>query len=164
MADEDFEDEDIELDADEELDDDLVIDDDAEADIDVLDADPAADVVDDDVVEPEVPATRARRGSSTDDDSSEDEEDDVVDLEEEHHPDDVEDPLDVLLKERTSAERLDEDEADVDDEELEPDERTDGSGKVVPRREDEFLCRSCFLVKPLSQLAKGEKDLCRDCE
>ena len=30
--------------------------------------------------------------------------------------------------------------------------------------DDEFLCRSCFLVKPLSQLARGEKDLCRDCE
>lgn len=164
MADDDFDEEELELDTDDELDDDLDIGDEADTDIDALDPDPEAEVDEADAVdEPEVPAKRARRGSTTDD-SSEDEEDDVVDLEEEHHPDDVEDPLDVLLKERTTAERLDEDEADVEDDDLEPDDRTDGSGKVVPRREDEFLCRSCFLVKPLSQLAKGEKDLCRDCE
>ncbi len=88
----------------------------------------------------------------------------MVDLEEELHPDDVEEPLDVLLAERTAAERLDEEEAELEDEDLEPDDRGEGSGRIVPRRDDEFLCRSCFLVKPLSQLAKGEKDLCRDCE
>ena len=59
---------------------------------------------------------------------------------------------------------MDEDEAELEDEDLEPDDPADGGGKIVPRRDDEFLCRSCFLVKPLSQLAKGEKDLCRDCE
>ena len=59
---------------------------------------------------------------------------------------------------------MDEDEADLEDDDLEPDDPADGGGRVVPRRDDEFLCRSCFLVKPLSQLAKGEKDLCRDCE
>jgi hypothetical protein len=96
--------------------------------------------------------------------STEEENDDVVDLEEELHPDDVEEPLDVLLHERTTSDRLDEEAADLEDDELEPDSSGDGSTRVVPRRDDEFLCRSCFLVKPLSQLARGEKDLCRDCE
>jgi hypothetical protein len=96
--------------------------------------------------------------------SSEEEDDDVVDLEEELHPDDVEEPLDVLLHERTKADRLEEEANDLEDEDLEPDEKGDVSARVVPRQADEFLCRSCFLVKPLSQLARGEKDLCRDCE
>jgi hypothetical protein len=167
MADDDLDDEELEIDDEDLADDELEIVDDA---VDEVVVEPDADV---DVLEeeegalegaaPEVPARPARKGKASDDDSDEDE-DDVVDLEEEHHPDDVEDPLDVLLKERTTAERLDEDEAEVEDDELEPDDRTNGSGKVVPRRDDEFLCRSCFLVKPLSQLARGEKDLCRDCE
>ncbi|MGZ4737120.1 MAG: DUF4193 family protein [Acidimicrobiia bacterium] len=96
--------------------------------------------------------------------TTEEEDDDVVDLEEELHPDDVEEPLDVLLHERTTSDRLDEDATDLEDEDLEPDEKGDVSARVIPRRDDEFLCRSCFLVKPLSQLARGEKDLCRDCE
>lgn len=96
--------------------------------------------------------------------AAEEEDDEVVDLEEELHPDDIEEPLDVLLQERTKADRLDEDANDLEDEELEPDDRGEGTARVVPRRDDEFLCRSCFLVKPLSQLAPGEKDLCRDCE
>ncbi len=96
--------------------------------------------------------------------STDEEDDDVVDLEEELHPDDVEEPLDVLLHERTKADRLEEDADDLDDEDLEPDDKGDVTGRVVPRQADEFLCRSCFLVKPLSQLAEGEKDLCRDCE
>lgn len=98
------------------------------------------------------------------DESTDEEDDDVVDLEEELHPDDVEEPLDVLLHERTTSDRLEEEANELEDDELEPDERGDGSARVVPRRDDEFLCRSCFLVKPLSQLARGEKDLCRDCE
>jgi hypothetical protein len=96
--------------------------------------------------------------------TTEEEDDDVVDLEEELHPDDVEEPLDVLLHERTKADRLEEEATDLEDEDLEPDEKGDVSARVVPRQADEFLCRSCFLVKPLSQLARGEKDLCRDCE
>ena len=94
---------------------------------------------------------------------TEDQDDDVVDLEEELHPDDVEEPLDVLLHERTKADRLEEDADDLADDD-EPDEKGEVSGRVVPRQADEFLCRSCFLVKPLSQLASNEKDLCRDCE
>jgi len=139
-----------ELDLEEDTDDgDLVLDDDAEDDIDI-------DAL---ITEPVVPVIDAVVAPAED----EDEDDENLDLEEELHPDDVEEPLDVLLAERTAAERIDEEEADLEDED-EPDNPAEGTGKIVPRRDDEFLCRSCFLVKPLSQLAKGEKNLCRDCE
>ena len=151
---EEIEEEDVDLE-DEETDvTDLVLDDDVaddveDVDIDALIADPAVG---------DVPVV-TEGGAATE----EDEDDENLDLEEELHPDDVEEPLDVLLAERTAAERIDEEEADLEDDD-EPDNPAEGTGKIVPRRDDEFLCRSCFLVKPLSQLAKGEKDLCRDCE
>ena len=155
MADEDFDDEpELDLDDDVDLEDeDLDLDDAVEED--VLETLDDVDAVD----PPAVPPAKVEGGET-----AEDEDDDGVDLEEELHPDDVEEPLDVLLAERIAAERLDEEEADLEDEDLEPDDRAEGSGRILPRRDDEFLCRSCFLVKPLSQLAKGEKDLCRDCE
>ncbi|HTK16881.1 MAG TPA: DUF4193 family protein [Acidimicrobiia bacterium] len=34
---------------------------------------------------------------------------------------------------------------------------------MVPRRENEFLCRSCFLVLPRHQLADEKRMICRDC-
>ncbi len=134
-----------------------------------LEVDVVAEVeVDDELLEEEDPlkvvAVPAVGTPAPVEESSEEEDDDVVDLEEELHPDDVEEPLDVLLHERTTSDRLDEEANDLEDDELEPDSSGDGSTRVVPRRDDEFLCRSCFLVKPLSQLARGEKDLCRDCE
>jgi len=143
---EDEADDELALEDDEDIvDDDVVVDDEADVDLEV--ADEAAPVV---------------AGAVTGEDSD-DEDDENLDLEEELHPDDVEEPLDAILKERTAAERMDEDEAELEDDD-EPDDPREGGGKIVPRRDDEFLCRSCFLVKPLSQLAKGEKDLCRDCE
>lgn len=141
--------EDLVLDDDDETDDVDVVDD---VDLEALDPEPVG--IAPDIADPAAPAE-----SGTDDDDDEN-----LDLEEELHPDDVEEPLDVLLAERTTAERMDEEEAELEDDDLEPDSPVDGGGKIVPRRDDEFLCRSCFLVKPLSQLAKGEKDLCRDCE
>ena len=161
MADE-FDDEEIELEESEDDDDLALEDDDDDALVDDALVDEVVDVDVDVVVDAD--AVPAPKGAKTGDDESEDEDDENLDLEEELHPDDVEEPLDVLLAERTAAERMDEDEAELEDEDLEPDNPADGSGKIVPRRDDEFLCRSCFLVKPLSQLAKGEKDLCRDCE
>ena len=157
MADE-FDDEEIDLEEGE-ADDDLALEDDDDIVDDVI-ADDEAEVVDLEVVDDAAPVAP---GAATSEDSD-DEDDENLDLEEELHPDDVEEPLDVLLAERTAAERMDEDEAELEDDDLEPDNPADGGGKIVPRRDDEFLCRSCFLVKPLSQLAKGEKDLCRDCE
>jgi hypothetical protein len=140
----DLEDDDLDVDvvAEVEVDDDLLVEEDT---LDVVEV-PVADV------------------TAPVEETTEAEDDDVVDLEEELHPDDVEEPLDVLLHERTKADRLEEDADDLADEDLEPDAKGDVTGRVVPRQADEFLCRSCFLVKPLSQLAKGEKDLCRDCE
>jgi hypothetical protein len=161
MSDEDFDDEpDIADEAEgeelEELDDDVLVD-----DVLVDDADVAAVVADGadvaDVVVVEVPAVAGKAPAK----ASEEDDDDVVDLEEEHHPDDIEDPLDVLLKEKTVAERLDEDELDDELDDGEPDDR--GSNRITPRRADEFLCSSCFLVLPLSQLADEKRQLCRDC-
>jgi len=33
----------------------------------------------------------------------------------------------------------------------------------APRRDDEFVCSSCFLVKLRSQMGDAERRLCRDC-
>jgi hypothetical protein len=90
---------------------------------------------------------------------ADDEDDDVVDLDEELHPDDVEEALDVVLRERTAAAGLE----DEEDEEAEPDDRGEGGTKIVPRRPGEFLCSSCFLVLPRNQLADEARMLCRDC-
>jgi hypothetical protein len=97
------------------------------------------------------------------DDEVEDDEDEVLDLEEELHPDDVEEPLDVLLLERTSSGLLDEDEYDEEEDDVENDERADPGSRIPPKRPGEFVCRSCFLVKHPSQLADAELVLCADC-
>lgn len=138
--DDDFEDDDEFDDEDDDLDDDDLVDDD----------------VDDSIIEDE-------EDDEDDDDQGKDkgkaesdDDDDVLDLEEELHPDDVEAPLDTLLAERVTAGSLEED----DDDEL-PGEP--GSTKVVPRRETEFHCSSCFLVLPNHMLADKRKMLCRDC-
>ena len=64
----------------------------------------------------------------------EDEEDDVVDLDEELHPDDVEEPLDVLLQERTASATLEDDEDEIEEEERDADDRGEGPTRIVPRR------------------------------
>jgi hypothetical protein len=35
--------------------------------------------------------------------------------------------------------------------------------KVLPVQQNEFVCKSCFLVKHRSQLADRRRQLCRDC-
>ena len=140
----------------EDIDDDLDEPDDTpELEIDDIDA--GATVVD--VDEPAAETTPA-----ADDTATKDDEDDVVlELDEELHPDDVEEPLDVLLKERTAKATLEDDEEEVEEEEVETDERGEGPAKIVPRRPGEFLCTSCFLVLPRNQLADEKRMLCRDC-
>ena len=64
----------------------------------------------------------------------------------------------MVLRERTVAAGL---EGEEDDDE--PDEPGEGGTKIVPRRENEFLCRSCFLVLPRHQLADETRMICRDC-
>jgi len=158
MSDDEFEDEPeleaeeldedaLEEDFDEELIDDDLDDDDVDAEVDdEAELVPLAGAVIEEV-EP---------GAGTD--SEEEEEDDVVDLDEELHPDDVEEALDVVLRERTVAAGL-----EGEDDEDEPDEPGEGGTKIVPRRENEFLCRSCFLVLPRHQLADESRMICRDC-
>ncbi len=84
-----------------------------------------------------------------DEDEEEDEEDE----------DDVEASLDVILKEKlvVADEEADEEPPDQED-------RVESSvNRVLPKQPDEFVCTSCFLVKHPSQLADGERQLCRDC-
>src|SRR6266540_1236391 len=59
-------------------------------------------------------------------------EDEVVDLDEELHPDDVEEPLDVLLQERTAAATLEDEEEETEEEEPDADER--GIGPTLRER------------------------------
>ena len=92
-----------------------------------------------------------------------DEEEDGLELEEELHPDDVEAPLDALLQERTAKATLEDDEEEIEEEEVDVDDRGEGPAKIMPRRPGEFLCSSCFLVLPRNQLADEARMLCRDC-
>ena len=161
MSDDEFDDEpDID---DEDIDDDDLIDDDVVGvDVDVED-----DVLDDELIEddvvaaiPDDPAAIVEVPVATPIvEESDEEDDDVVDLDEELHPDDVEEALDVVLRERTAAAGLE----DEEDEEAEPDDRGEGGTKIVPRRPGEFLCSSCFLVLPRNQLADEAQMHCRDC-
>jgi len=138
---EDLDEEALEIDddavADDELGDELGDDELVEADVD---ADVEADVE-------AVPATTER----TSEEAEEEEEDEPED-------EDVEASLDVILKERLVVED------EVEDEELaEVDDRSGETERVLPKQPDEFVCRSCFLVKHPSQLADKKKMLCRDC-
>src|ERR671938_436809 len=64
--------------------------------------------------------------TETDEEELVEEDDDIVDLDEELHPDDVEEALDVVLRERTAAAGLEDDEEDDE----EPDERGEGGTKI----------------------------------
>jgi Domain of unknown function (DUF4193) len=124
------------------------------------------EIADDDLeVSPEVPVPVVTDDTTTvTTETAEDEEDEgVVDLDEELHPDDVEEPLDVLLQERTAKATLEDDEEDLEEEEVDGDDRADGPTRIVPRRPDEFLCQSCFLLLPLRRLADPERQFCDDC-
>ena len=56
-------------------------------------------------------------------------------------PDDVEADLDRILKDRMVTVDEDEDEDDV-----EPEDRGEGGDRLQPKRADEQLCPSCFLL------------------
>jgi hypothetical protein len=151
---------DDEPDLDENLGEDLAIDDDLEV-LPVVDDGEGDGEGDDEGSEDEAtsdPPPRAGKAKR----ARGDDEEDVLDLDEEHHPDDIEDPLDVLLQERTASASLEDDEEEAV-EEIEIDDRGEGPTKIVPRRPGEFLCSSCFLVLPRNQLADEERMLCRDC-
>ncbi|HEX3425145.1 MAG TPA: hypothetical protein VHT30_03370 [Acidimicrobiales bacterium] len=74
--------------------------------------------------------------------------------------DEVEASLDVILAERLRGEDLEEEEVEEDEEDDAPNQLA----TVIPvRQPDEFLCQSCFLLKPPGQLADRDHQLCRDC-
>jgi hypothetical protein len=122
------------------------IDDDLDADDDVVpDEDLVATVVDEgEEVEEEPPAPV--KGRAGDDD--EDDDDDV-------DPDDVEEDLDTILKDRIAAGADDEDE---DDEEAPVDDRAEGGDRVAPRAAEEFSCNECFLLVRRSQFSAKRTD------
>jgi hypothetical protein len=99
-----------------------------------LDEDAALET--DDVVEDEEEEEEeAPRRPVTPEDEEDDE--DLVD------PDDVEADLDTILKDRLVAA---EDTPDEDEEEAEPEERGEAGDRLQPKRADEQLCPSCFLL------------------
>ena len=137
---------------------DIDVDIDDEESIDDLEVDPLAD--DDDIVEldteeDEVDEILTPSPAAVVERSGEGEEEDE---EEEPDDEDVEASLDVILKERLVVEDEPEDEEATDQE-----DKTEGNERVLPKQPDEFVCRSCFLVKHPSQLADKKKMLCRDC-
>jgi len=124
--------------------DDELVNDELVNDDDVVPADDDALVVD-----PVIPVV-AKPGAAGDEAEDDDEE--------EPEDEDVEASLDVILKERLVVVEPEEDE-----DAAEPDDRGDGVERVLPKQPDEFVCRSCFLVKHPNQLADPERMLCRDC-
>ncbi len=144
--------------------DELETDDDLEGDEIEDDLDEEADPLIDSVLDDDLLAIEGVDDNpadiSTDDDLDADDDQSVVVLEDELHPADDEASLDILLKEKTTSDRPEDE--DLEDAESEAD-RVEGTNKVKPRGDDEFLCDSCFLVLPLSQLAPGQKERCRDC-
>ncbi|MGH9095900.1 MAG: DUF4193 family protein [Acidimicrobiales bacterium] len=120
----------------------LAVDDDDDDDDELV-----ADVVEEEAV-PDVPVP-AKPAAAGEEDEEEDDED---------HDEDVEASLDVILKERLVVEEPEEDEDTP-----EPEDRVEGVDRVLPKQPDEFVCRSCFLVKHPNQLADRKKMLCRDC-
>jgi hypothetical protein len=118
----------------EEIEDDLELDpDDLEEDIEDIDA--LDDALDDDATDdaPDTTKGMQRAGSSED----EDEDEDLI------TPDDVEADLDTILKDRmVAAEETPAEEEE--DEEL--DDRGETGDRLQPKRPDERLCGSCFLL------------------
>jgi hypothetical protein len=162
MSEEEFEEE-PELEDDDELEDDALVDDLAEDDADVVGD---VDLIDDEldvIPEVEIPVPVVTDATATETPADEDDDEGVVDLDEELHPDDVEEPLDVLLQERTASAKLEDDEEDLEEEEVDGDALADGPTRIVPRRPDEFLCQSCFLLLPLRRLADKDRQFCDDC-
>jgi hypothetical protein len=159
MSDDDYEDDETDPDEefDGELDDDELVDDELVVD--------EEDALDEGLVEGAVEDLVTTDVDADDEDDEAkpaavktEEDEEIIDLDEELHPDDVEEALDVVLRERTAKARLEDDEEDD-----EPDERGEAGNRIVPRRPGEFVCSSCFLVLPRHMLADEGRQLCSDC-
>ena len=95
------------------------------------------------------------------------EDDDEATAEEESEPEEGEDAsLDEILakkpEDRAAPEEEEEEESILS---LGREERLETlSVKVIPKQDTEFVCRKCYLVKPIrSQLADKKRMYCRDC-
>lgn len=84
--------------------------------------------------------------------SSDDDDHDDAELDDED-PDEEEESLDVILAR----------EQDLEDEFAPSGEAPRSSPTTTPPGEDEFTCRSCFLVKRRAQLADEDELICLDC-
>jgi hypothetical protein len=73
---------------------------------------------------------------------------------------DVELALDEVLAETIRRTTTPEDD---DDGPIEVDPLADPLEAILPKQDDEFRCKSCRLLKKMSQLADHDKSLCRDC-
>src|ERR1700733_8635844 len=145
--DEALEDDDLEVDLDEDALEDIEVDDPLDVDV-VVDDEDDDDVVDTiEILTPSPAAVVEKSGEAEDEEEEEEPEDE-----------DVEASLDVILKERPVVQDEPEDEEATDKE-----EKSEDNEHVLPKQPDEFVCRSCFLVKHPSQLADKKKMLCRDC-
>lgn len=146
MADDEIMEPDEELELD--VDDDAVDLDGPDLDVDELDVDELVvedddddefDALDEDFVEPndeaDAPAAGPVRKSVAAVAEDEDEDDDMI------APDDVEADLDTILKDRLVAT-----EDEVNEDEEEPEERGESADRLQPKRADEQLCSSCFLL------------------
>ena len=121
---------DVEIDADDLAPEELVDDELEEGEFELIDGDDVDDdVADDD--DDSMGATVVRRAN----DDDEDEEDLLT-------ADDVEEDLDKILKDKLATEEL----APEDEEEVEVDDRSAGDDRLQPKRPDEQLCTSCFLL------------------
>ncbi|MBU6516215.1 MAG: hypothetical protein KGJ47_00175 [Acidobacteriota bacterium] len=110
-----------------------------------------------------------------DDESSNDDDDDSDDEVDEDAPvllavaedeDDLSDDADVeLALDEVLAETIRRTTAPEDDDDgpLEIDPLVDPFETILPKQDDEFRCKSCRLLKKMSQLADPDKTLCRDC-
>ncbi len=83
--------------------------------------------------------------------------DDEDDLQLDH---DVELALDEVLAETM---RLTTEADDDEDAPPEPEDKSEVTESVLPKQDDEFRCKSCRLLKKISQLADRDRMLCRDC-
>ena len=131
-------DEDAEDLAEEPLEDDLDDEDEFEPVLDDDDDESISDLAEDADEEEaeEEPPRRPAAAAAPATDEEEDEED-LVDL------DDVEADLDTILKDRLVAA---DDTPDEDEEEAEPEERGESADRLQPKRADEQLCPTCFLL------------------
>ena len=99
------------------------------------------------VVEVEDVAARSRRHARSDDDE---------DDEDEADPDDVEEDLDTILKDRIAAGS--DDDEDEEEGEIVVDDRSGEGDGVSPRRPEEVSCPECFLLVRRSQFTARRTD------